>query len=95
MSNENDLTYIFQNEETKEIMWFMPVANLLKFLDIKEHGYALYNAAGNTCQINSMLSKVVQDNEFLTKFLPKFWVFVLFFIYVLFIAFIEQLMSYF
>ena len=72
MSNENDLTYIFQNEETKEIMWFMPVANLLKFLDIKEHGYALYSATGNTCQINSMLSKVVQDNEFLTKFLPKF-----------------------
>ena len=72
MSNENNLTYIFQNKETKEIMWFMPIAKLLKFLSAKELGFDLYNASGNTCQINVMLSKVIKKNKFLANIFPKF-----------------------
>ena len=72
MFDKNNPTYIFQNQETKEIMWFIPIAKLLKFLDIKELNFILCNASGNTCQINKMLAKVVGDNKFLTKFLPQF-----------------------
>ncbi len=72
MSNENDLTYIFQNKETKEIMWLMPVAKLLKSLSVEEVHFDLYNASGNTCQINSMLSEVITKNQFLTLMLKNF-----------------------
>ena len=70
--NKQNATYIFQNEGTKEIMWFMPVAKLLKFLSVKELGFSLYNASGNTCQINSMLSEVITKNQFLTQMLKNF-----------------------
>ena len=72
MSNENDLTYIFQNKKTKEIMWFMPVAKLLKSLSAEEVHFDLYNASGNTCQINKMLTEVITKNQFLTLMLKNF-----------------------
>ncbi len=72
MSDKNDPTYIFENKETKEVMWFMPIAKLLKFLSAKELGFDLYSASGNTCQINGMLGEVIKENAFLAEVLPKF-----------------------
>ena len=71
MSNKDELTYMFKNKKTNEVMCFLPLFSLIKFISSHELGFASYHASGNTCQMIKMLQAVLDNNKYLTQFSPN------------------------
>ena len=71
MPNKNELTYMFKNKKTNEVMCFLPLFNLVRFIKSPELGFMIHHASANTCELINMLKSVLDNNEYLTQFLPN------------------------